>query len=173
VPPDDRNAGLGRAYLDDIRARFASMRELAERALAQTDDRAFIRTLGDDENSIAVLVTHVGGNLRSRFTDFLTTDGEKPDRNRDGEFQLPQGEVRGAVVERWSIGWRALDETLRSLTPADLQKTVYLRGEPLTVLQALSRALAHVSQHVGQIVLLAKHWSGAAWETLSIPKNNP
>jgi hypothetical protein len=170
VPSELQRQELGRAYLDDVRARFASLRDVAERALIQTDDHAFIAQLGDDDNSIAVLVKHVGGNLRSRFTDFLATDGEKPDRNREGEFEWPDGETRALAEEWWAAGWRALDETLMALTPADLLKTVHLRGEPLSVFEALSRALAHIAQHVGQIVLLAKHWAGASWVTLSIPR---
>ena len=162
--------GLARAYLADAAARFASLRELAERAMAQTDDDAFFASLDAESNSIAVIAKHVGGNLRSRFTDFLTTDGEKPDRQRDAEFESSRGEARADVEARWRAGWGALEGTLASLRPDDLLRTVSIRGEPMTVVQALSRATAHVAQHVGQIVLLAKHAAGPAWRTLSIPR---
>ena len=162
--------GLARAYLADAAARFASLRDQAERAMAQADDDAFFATLDAESNSIAIIAKHVGGNLRSRFTDFLTTDGEKPDRERDAEFESSQGERRADVEARWAEGWRALETTLASLGPADLLRTVSIRGEPLSVVQALSRATAHVAQHVGQIVLLAKHAAGPGWRTLSIPR---
>ncbi|HYD55129.1 MAG TPA: DUF1572 family protein [Gemmatimonadaceae bacterium] len=161
---------LGRAYLADLAARFSTLRDVAERAIAQVDDGALHDALDAESNSIAVLMAHVGGNLASRFTDFLTTDGEKPDRDRDGEFDLPGTESRARLEARWSAGWRALEWSLATLEPADLLRTVTIRGEPLTVFQALSRALAHVAQHVGQIVLLAKHAAGPRWRTLSLPR---
>jgi hypothetical protein len=167
----DAEAGeaLAHAYLADVAARFASLRELAERAMAQADDDAFFASLDAESNSIAVIAKHVGGNLRSRFTDFLTTDGEKPDRQRDAEFET-RDEMRADVEARWRAGWQVLEGTLASLGPGDLLRTVSIRGEPMTVVQALSRATAHVAQHVGQIVLLAKHAAGPGWQTLSIPR---
>lgn len=161
---------LGRAHLADVAARFAALRDLAERAVVQVDDARFFESLGDESNSIAVLMKHVGGNLRSRFTDFLTTDGEKPERDRDGEFVTGSDDSRERVESSWAAGWRALEWTIASLEPEDLLCTVTLRGEAISVLQALSRALAHVAQHTGQIVLLSKHAAGDRWRTLSIPK---
>src|SRR5690606_5792830 len=121
-------------------------------------------------NSVAVLMKHVGGNLRSRWTGFLTTDGEKPDRDRDSEFAIGPDDSRDRILDRWQEGWRCLEDALRSLDPADLERTVHIRGEPHTVPQALHRSLAHTAQHTGQIVLLAKHLCGSAWRTLSIPR---
>lgn len=164
------DAPLGRAVLDDLAERFRSLRELADRALAQVDDEAYFATLDAEGNSVALLAKHVGGNLRSRFSDFLVSDGEKPDRDRDAEFEVRPGDTRATIEESWAAGWATLEATLASLAPADLSRTVRLRGEPLSALQALTRALAHVGQHVGQIVLLARHWAGPEWETLSIPR---
>jgi hypothetical protein len=161
---------LARHLLEDLAASFRKQRELAERALGQVDDDAFFRALDAEANSLAVLVQHVGGNLRSRFRDFLSSDGEKPDRDRDGEFELAAGATRAAIAARWEAGWTALFDALAELAPEDLLRRVTIRGEPHTVVQALDRALAHVAQHVGQIVLLAKHWAGPAWRTLSIPR---
>ena len=161
---------LAEDYLADVAARFDAIRTQAERAAAQVDDDAFFATLDADENSIALLMKHMGGNLRSRFTDFLTSDGEKPDRDRDAEFERRDGDTRAAILARWEEGWRALAAALRSLAPDDLQRTVTIRGEPHSVLQALSRQLAHQAGHAGQVVLLAKHWAGGGWQTLSIPR---
>lgn len=157
-------------YLADVKARFDSIRTLADRAAAQVDDTAFFATLGAEENSIALLMKHMAGNLRSRFSDFLTSDGEKSDRNRDGEFEQAPTDSRAAILDRWAEGWRTLFDALDTLTPADLARTVTIRGEPHTVIQALSRQLVHQSQHAGQIVLLAKHAAGARWQTLSIAR---
>lgn len=157
-------------YLADVKARFDSIRTLAERAAAQVDDAAFFAALGAEENSIALLMKHMAGNLRSRFTDFLTSDGEKPDRNRDGDFEQAPADSRAALLARWAEGWHILFDTLEALAPADLARTVTIRGEPHTVIQALSRQLVHQSQHAGQIVLLARHAAGATWQTLSIAR---
>lgn len=162
-------SAFAEAYLTDLHARFAALREMAERAAAQVDDGTFTAALGDEDNSIAVLMLHVGGNLRSRFTDFLATDGEKPDRMRDQEFEL-DGRSRAAVEHSWAEGWAVLESTLAALRADDLLCTVHIRGEPMPVVAALSRALSHVAQHVGQLVLLAKHGAGAQWRTLSIPR---
>jgi hypothetical protein len=157
-------------YLADTKTRFESIRTLAERAAAQVDDASFFTPLGNDENSIALVMKHMAGNLRSRFSDFLGSDGEKPDRNRDGEFEQAPSDSRDAILARWAEGWRVLFEALDSLVPADLTRTVTIRGEPHTVIQALSRQLVHQSQHAGQVVLLAKHAAGAKWQTLSIAR---
>jgi hypothetical protein len=158
------------AYLADAAARFETLRTLAERAAAQVDDEGFFATLDPESNSIAMLMKHMAGNLRSRFTDFLTADGEKPDRDRDAEFEREPADTRETILARWADGWAALFAALRALGPADLQREVTIRGEPHSVLQALSRQLAHQAQHVGQIVLLAKHQAGPRWQTLSVPR---
>lgn len=163
-------ASIETLYLADVKARFESIRTQAERAAAQVDDAAFFAPLGADENSIALLMKHMAGNLRSRFTDFLTSDGEKPDRDRDAEFEQASTDSRAAVLGRWTDAWRILFDALDHLGPGDLARTVTIRGEPHTVIQALSRQLVHHAQHAGQIVLLAKHAAGAKWQTLSIPR---
>ncbi len=161
---------LGEAVLAEYRARLATYRAMAERALAQVDDAAFFAALDQENNPLALQVKHVGGNLRSRFTDYLHSDGEKPDRRRDGEFELHDGDTRDALMALWATGWARLEGTLAGLTPADLLKAVTIRGEPHTVVQSLARNLAHVAYHVGQIVLLAKHAAGPGWQTLSVPR---
>ena len=162
---------LRAAILADATTSLTKLRSVAEDAMAQVDDRAFFAPLGPDENSIAVLVKHVGGNLRSRFSDFLESDGEKPHRDRDGEFEVdPAREDRASLMAGWRLGWDTLLATLRSLAPADLEREVRVRGQPLTVREALDRSALHVAGHVGQIVLLAKHHAGAGWRTLSIPR---
>lgn len=156
-------------YLRDIHATAADYKKLAEDAMAQVDDAHFFAPLGDEENSIALIVKHMAGNLRSRWTDFLTTDGEKPDRDRDAEFEI-HGDQRAALLEAWERGWATFLGTLQSLSPDDLARTVHIRGEPHTVIRAVDRAVAHACYHVGQIVLLARHFAGAEWRTLSIPR---
>jgi hypothetical protein len=163
-------AMLGAAYLAEMRTRFRSQRTIVERAVAQVNDDAFFQALDDEGNSIAVLMQHMGGNLRSRFTDFLTTDGEKPDRDRDGEFVTVAGAMRADVEARWNVGWTALERTLGALRADDLLRPVRLQGESITVVEALGRALAHMAQHAGQVVLLARHHAGEWWQTLSIPR---
>jgi hypothetical protein len=158
------------AYLQDIRATAASYKKMADDAMAQVDDAQFFAPLGDEENGIALIVKHMAGNLRSRWTDFLTTDGEKPDRDRDAEFEVHGGDGRAALLEAWERGWAIFLGTLASLTPDDLGRTVQIRGEPQTVIRAVDRGVAHACYHVGQIVLLAKHFAGPNWRTLSIPR---
>ena len=157
-------------YLAEVAAQFAKLRSTAERAMAQVGDGDFARPLDDENNAIAIIVKHVSGNLRSRCTNFLTSDGEKPDRNRDGEFVLDSGDTRADLLEKWGAGWDLLADTVARLTPEDLQRTITIRGEPHTVGQALNRHIGHLSYHVGQIVLLAKHWAGVRWQTLTIPR---
>lgn len=162
---------VARTYLVDVRARFQSLRATAEGALGQTSDESFFRALdGADDNSIAIIVKHMAGNLRSRFTDFLTSDGEKPDRDRDGEFEVRAGDSRAEIMRAWDAGWGTVLDVLERLTPEQLATTVTIRGEPHPVVGALDRQLSHHAYHVGQIVLLAKHFSGSAWKTLSIPR---
>jgi uncharacterized damage-inducible protein DinB len=157
------------AYLQDVRATAASYKKLADDAMAQVDDAQFFAVLGDEENSIALIAKHMAGNLRSRWTDFLTTDGEKPDRDRDSEFEV-HGDTRAPLLEAWERGWATFLGTLQSLSPDDLARTIHIRGEPQTVIRAVDRGVAHACYHVGQIVLLARHFAGPGWRTLSIPR---
>jgi hypothetical protein len=157
-------------YLADMRTQFAQLRTTAERAIAQVGDEDFARILDREDNSIAIITKHISGNLRSRCTDFLTSDGEKPDRDRDGEFVLYPHDTRTQLLNEWAAAWDLLATTVETLAPDDLQRTIYIRAEPHTVAQALNRHLAHLAYHVGQIVLLAKHWVGADWQTLTIPR---
>jgi hypothetical protein len=161
---------LARQYLDDALAEFRKYKKFAEKALGQVSDDEWIRTVDPESNSLALIVKHISGNLRSRWTDFLTTDGEKPDRNRDTEFERSEADTRDALMARWESGWRLLFAALEPLTDDDLQKTVAIRGELHTVLQAINRQLTHYASHVGQIVFLAKHLAGSRWKTLSIPR---
>ncbi len=147
---------------------YHALRSLAERAAAQVDDGQFFATLDSEANSIAALMKHIGGNLNSRWRDFRTTDGEKPDRHRDAEFD--PGASRDAVAAAWARGWETLDGALGGLTPADLAGDVVIRGERIALPRALTRNLSHVAGHVHQLVLLAKHWTGPSWKTLSIPR---
>ena len=161
---------LSTIVLEDIAFTFRKQRELAERALGQIDDADFFRTLDAESNSVAILVRHIGGNLRSRWTDFLSTDGEKPDRDRDGEFIVPGETSRAEVMATWNAGWSTLFDTLSSLQPADLTAMVSIRSEHMPAIAAMHRAVSHIGQHVGQIVLLAKHYRSSSWNTLSIPR---
>jgi len=157
-------------YLADIRRSFRNYRHLAETALAQIDDGHLTATLGTDDNSIAIIMQHVAGNLRSRFTDFLTADGEKPDRDRDAEFESHPAFSRDALMADWNSAWDVLLHEIDALTPGDLDRTVHIRREPFGVVEALDRSVTHTAYHVGQIVFLAKHLMGANWTSLSIPK---
>ena len=161
------------AYLDDVKARFRETKRLAEAAVAQVSDDELGAMLDAESNSIATIMNHMAGNLRSRFTGFLTTDGEKPDRNRDGEFELGGHPGRAAILEHWYTGWTILFDALDALEPGDLLRDVYIRGERHCVVQALNRQLAHHASHGGQIVFLAKHLRSAEWKTLSIPRKRP
>lgn len=143
---------------------------MGDRALAQVDDEAFFHALDRESNSLALIVKHVGGNLRSRWTDFLGSDGEKPDRDRDGEFEIRPGDTRAALMAAWEQGWARCFESMAALRPADLGATVSIRGESMTAESAILRSFGHSSQHVGQIVFLAKHLASSSWKTLSIPR---
>lgn len=149
---------------------FKRMKGLAECAFVQVTPEQFFATPAGGDNSIAVIVKHVGGNLLSRWTDFLTTDGEKPGRNRDAEFEITATDTQQILIGRWESGWAALFSALEPLTDADLERTVSIRGEPFSVLQAINRQLTHYSYHVGQIVYIAKHYAGSSWRSLSIPR---
>lgn len=157
-------------YLDEIRRQLRGYKRLSEGALAQLKDEDFFVALDPESNSIAILIKHISGNMRSRFTDFLTTDGEKPDRHRDGEFELSDKTTRADLMNSWEEGWRVVFGVLDSLTPEDVMRTVQIRQEPHTVVQALNRALAHYATHLGQIVFLAKHFRSREWQTLSVPR---
>jgi hypothetical protein len=161
---------LARHYLDEIARQLRGYKRMGEGALMQLRDEDLLVTLDPESNSIAMLVKHLAGNMRSRFTDFLTTDGEKPDRFRDQEFLVDANTTREQVMAWWEQGWNYVFATVEELRPADIMHTVYIRQEPHTVLQALNRALAHYAQHVGQIVFLAKHLRSAEWHTLSVPR---
>jgi hypothetical protein len=159
------------AYLHDIRRTFSNYKALGDSALGQVSEGDLQTALDNHEsNSIAVIVKHLGGNLRSRFTDFLTTDGEKPQRDRDAEFEVQGPVSRDQVTTWWNEGWTVALSSLESLTPADLERTIYIRGEAFLVVEALDRIATHAAYHVGQIVLLAKHFAGPGWKSLSIPR---
>ena len=153
-----------------VTAEFRRLKKLAEDAVAQVQDRDLATRLDPESNSIFTVMKHMAGNLRSRFTDFLTTDGEKPDRNRDAEFEDEGARERSAMLADWESGWRTLFESLNALQPSDLLRDVYIRGERHSVVQALNRALTHQAYHVGQIVFLAKHFRSEEWKTLSMPR---
>jgi hypothetical protein len=164
---------LGAHTLQAIRAELRRLRALGDGALAQvTDEAAFHARLDQAEsNSIAVLIRHMAGNMRSRWTEFLTTDGEKATRDRDGEFELDRRETREELLIAWRDGWDITLGAVDALTPADLLRTVTVRGESFTALEALLRQLGHYAQHVGQMLMLAKHAVGAGWQSLSIPRS--
>ena len=157
-------------YLDDCVLQLRKLKAQADKAVAQIDDGQFFHLLDPDANSIALIMKHVAGNMRSRWTDFLTSDGEKPDRDRDSEFEETPDDTRETILARWEDGWSRMLGTVTALRPDDLGRTVTIRGEPHTVIQAINRQFSHYSAHVGQIVLLAKHLAGPRWQTLSMPK---
>ncbi|HEX8847788.1 MAG TPA: DUF1572 family protein [Pyrinomonadaceae bacterium] len=162
---------LAKHYLEDAVANFRGYKKLAEGAFEQTSDEEFFRVLDEESNSIAVIIKHMVGNMLSRWTDFLTTDGEKPDRNRDMEFVITPETTRDELLERWETGWRCVFDALEALGPEDLMKTVLIRGEEHTALKAINRQMTHYGYHIGQIVFLAKHFRSAKWKSLSIPRN--
>jgi hypothetical protein len=157
-------------YLDDALRQLRKLKIQADKALAQTTDEHAFATLDPESNSIAIIMKHMAGNMLSRWTDFLTADGEKPDRDRDREFEMSPAEARAHIVAQWERGWSTLFDAVSSLTPVDLGKTVRIRGEAHSVVEAINRQTSHYAAHVGQIVLLAKHYAGPRWQTLSIPR---
>jgi hypothetical protein len=157
-------------YLEDAVAQLKKLKDQADKALAQTGDDHLFATLDPESNSIAIIMKHMAGNMRSRWTDFLTTDGEKPDRDRDTEFELTGADTRERILAVWEDGWARTLHAVSSLTAADLSKTVHVRGEAHSVIEAINRQMTHYAAHVGQIVLLAKHFAGPNWQTLSIPR---
>lgn len=155
--------------LDVVIEEFEKTKKLADKSIEQLDDAQLRVALDPEANSVAVLMRHMAGNMRSRWVDFLASDGEKPNRMRDGEFVDP-GQTRAELVAEWEQGWTILFDTLASLTDADLQRTVMIRSEPHTVFKAINRQMAHYAGHAYQILLLAKHLRGPGWKTLSIPR---
>ncbi len=164
---------LGVALLHSLRREFEGLKRLGERALAQVGDDARLHARLDPEaNSLAVLMRHLAGNMRSRWTDFLTSDGEKPTRARDAEFEDTRS-TRAELLAEWERGWSALFAACDALQPADLLRTVTIRAREMSALRALHVALAHYADHVGQMVLLAKHLESQRWQTLSLPRRRP
>ncbi len=161
---------LAQNYLESALAEFRYLKKLGDRAMEQLDDEQFFATLDAESNSVAVIVKHLAGNMRSRFTGFLTSDGEKPDRFRDQEFIVDAGTTRADVMRWWEQGWRYVFDALEPLRPEDVMRIVVIRQEPHTVVQAVNRQLGHYASHVGQIVFLAKHLKSIEWKTLSIPR---
>ena len=157
-------------YLEETIRQLRKLKDLADKAMAQIRDEDFFATLDAESNSIAVIVKHMAGNMRSRWTDFLTSDGEKPDRKRDLEFEIEVRDSKESLLKRWEIGWRCVFDALTPLRPEDLGTTVVIRGEPHSVIQAINRQLTHYAYHVGQIVFLAKHAAGPRWQSLSVPR---
>ena len=157
-------------YLDEARRQMRGHKRMGESAMTQLKDDDFFVILDPESNSIAILVKHLAGNMRSRFTDFLTTDGEKPDRFRDREFEVAGALSRADVMRWWEEGWACVLGAIDALKPEDVMRTVTIRGEPHTVLQAVNRQIAHYAQHIGQMVFLAKHLRSSDWKTLTIPR---
>ena len=157
-------------YHSDVLRSFHDYKKLAERAIEQVSDQEFFAQIDAESNCIAVIVKHIAGNLHSRWRDFLTSDGEKPDRNRDTEFEMI-GDTRESLMDFWERGWQTLFDNVEPLTKEDFTRTVTIRGEPHSVVEAINRQLTHYSYHVGQIVFLAKHLKSADWKTLSVPRN--
>jgi hypothetical protein len=157
------------SYLQDSVRVFENYKTLAERAMAQVTDEHLFTILDHEMNSIALIVKHMAGNMRSRWTDFLTTDGEKPDRNRDSEFVEPPA-TRDALLALWEQGWQYVFTAIQPLSEEDLSRAVTIRGEPHSVMQAINRQIAHYAYHCGQIVLLAKHFNHDSWQSLSLPR---
>ena len=163
---------LSTSYLQDSIGLFRYYKKLGDRAMAQCPDDALFTTLDAESNSIAIIVKHMSGNMRSRWLNFLTTDGEKPDRNRDTEFETPPN-TRVQLMEMWELGWKYVFDALEPLTEADLMRTVTIRSEPHSIMQAINRQIAHYAHHVGQILFLAKHLTftqTGKWESLSVPR---
>ncbi|MGB2626697.1 MAG: DUF1572 family protein [Candidatus Acidiferrum sp.] len=159
------------SYLEDSVSLLRYYKKLAERAMEQTPDAGLFSTLDKESNSIAIIVKHIAGNARSRWTDFLTTDGEKPDRNRDGEFETPPT-TRAELMAVWEGGWSALFDALEGMSEVDLSRTVTIRGEAHSAMQAINRQIAHYSYHIGQVAYLAKHFAAEAgrWKAITVPR---
>ncbi len=159
-----------KAFLTDALVQLRKYKKMGEDAMAQISDKDFFKLLDPEANNIALIVKHMAGNMRSRWTDFLTSDGEKPDRDRDSEFYEEKKDTKVSLMKRWEEGWKLIFDAVEPLKPEDLEKTIYIRNEPHTVMQAINRQLTHYAYHIGQIVFLAKHFTGTKWQSLSIPK---
>ncbi len=164
------DAAVGAAYLKDVLRQYRMYKGYADKAIARVSDADLHTELDANSNSIAVIVKHVAGNLRSRFRDFLTADGEKPDRNRDGEFEMPDRASRDEILKWWEEAWAIVFGSIEALTPDDLGRHITIRGEQYLAIEALNRSIAHTASHAGQIVYLARHFAGDAWTSLTIPK---
>jgi uncharacterized damage-inducible protein DinB len=158
------------SYTKDAIELFRYYKRLADNAIVQCPDDKLCAEIDPESNSIAIIMKHMSGNMRSRWTDFLTTDGEKPNRHRDTEFEAP-AKTRAELLAMWETGWKLLFDALTPLTDADLARTITVRTEPHSVTQAINRQIAHYPYHIGQIVYLARHFAGSQWKTVSIPKN--
>jgi hypothetical protein len=158
------------SYLEDSISLFRYYKKMTEGAIEQVTDEQLFATLDEEMNSIAIIVKHMTGNMRSRWTNFLTSDGEKPDRNRDTEFVAPPA-TRANLMQSWNSAWETLFESLTPLSDADIERAVTIRGEPHSVMQAINRQIAHYAYHCGQIVFLAKHFAASEWKSLSVPRN--
>jgi Protein of unknown function (DUF1572) len=161
---------LARHYLENVIDELRSLKKLGARAMEQLDDEQFFVTLDAESNSVAIIVKHLAGNMRSRWVDFLTGDGEKPDRHRDHEFVIDANTKRAEVIEWWEKGWRYVFDAIEPLRPEDVMRTVTILQQPYTVLQAINRQLGHYATHVGQIIFLAKYLKSTGWKTLSVPR---
>jgi Protein of unknown function (DUF1572) len=157
------------SYIKDSCDILRYYKKLGEQAIAQTSDEALMATADSESNSIAIIVKHLAGNMRSRWSDFLTTDGEKSDRHRDTEFESPP-RTRAEILTLWESAWKIVFDSLTPLTDEDLGKTILIRGERHSVMQAINRQIAHYAYHIGQIVYVAKHYSADRWKSLSIPR---
>lgn len=165
------NESVAADYLRDALSSFKAYKKLADKAIEQLNDEELFVTLDPEANSVAVVMKHMAGNMLSRWTDFLTTDGEKPDRNRDMEFVIEDDATKDRVLAYWEKGWQAVFNAIEPLQPADLDRTVPIRGEAHTIVQAINRQMTHYAYHIGQIVFLAKHFRSSEWKSLSIPRN--
>jgi hypothetical protein len=161
---------LAKHYLEEARRQLRGHKHMGEGAMSQLRDEDFFVMLDPESNSVAILVKHLAGNMRSRFSDFLTSDGEKPNRFRDQEFELTPSTTRADIMQWWEEGWVCVFGAIDPLKPEDVMRAVTIRGEPHTVLQAINRQIAHYAQHIGQIVFLAKHLRSSEWKTLTIPR---
>lgn len=164
-------ADIGEHYLEDAISSLRAYKKLADKAIAQLKDDEFFVAIDEEANSIAVIMKHMAGNMFSRWTDFLTTDGEKPNRNRDMEFVIDSQSSKDDIVAYWEKGWKCVFNALEPLKAEDLERKVLIRGEEHTVMQAINRQLMHYPNHIGQIIFLAKHFRSTEWKSLSIPRN--
>ena len=165
------NESPAQHYLADAIRTFRDYKKLAEGAFGHIGEEDFFRTPDKESNSIAVNIKHMAGNMISRWTEFLTTDGEKPERDRDMEFEMLPGTRKDEMLAYWEQGWKCVFDAVEPLQPDDLMRTVTIRGQDHTVIQAINRQLAHYAYHVGQIVFLAKHFKSSEWQSLSVPRN--